>query len=92
MAFDHPRPAREDIEALSGISAATVHEAMGRKGAMPFGIKPIYLGMRLCGAAFTVDCPPGDNLTTTRRSSAPGRATCWSWMPRDMSRRGRSAM
>jgi 4-hydroxy-4-methyl-2-oxoglutarate aldolase len=62
MTFDHPRPAREDIEALSGFSAATVHEAMGRKGAMPFGIKPIYPGMRVCGAAFTVDCPPGDNL------------------------------
>ena len=29
---------------------------------MPFAIKPIYQGMRVCGPALTVDCKPGDNL------------------------------
>ena len=29
---------------------------------MPFAIKPIYPGMRVCGPALTVDCKPGDNL------------------------------
>ena len=33
-----------------------------RRGAMPFAIKPIYQGMRVCGPALTVDCTPGDNL------------------------------
>lgn len=44
-------------------STATVHEAMGRRGALPSAIKPVAATMRVCGPAFTVDCPPMDNLS-----------------------------
>jgi 4-hydroxy-4-methyl-2-oxoglutarate aldolase len=44
------------------IDAATVHEAQGRRGALPSTIKPIGDRVRVCGPAFTVDCSPGDNL------------------------------
>jgi 4-hydroxy-4-methyl-2-oxoglutarate aldolase len=43
-------------------STATVHEAMGRRGALPPAIKPVAASMRVCGPAFTVDSPPMDNL------------------------------
>jgi len=43
-------------------TSATVHEAMGRRGALPGAIKPISPAMRMCGPAFTVDSPPMDNL------------------------------
>jgi 4-hydroxy-4-methyl-2-oxoglutarate aldolase len=43
-------------------STATVHEAMGRRGALPSAIKPVDPSMRVCGPAFTVDNPPMDNL------------------------------
>ncbi|QYK42223.1 MAG: 4-carboxy-4-hydroxy-2-oxoadipate aldolase/oxaloacetate decarboxylase [Paracoccaceae bacterium] len=51
------------ILALGAFQTATLHEALGRTGAMPHAIKPIYPGMRLAGPALTVSCPPGDNLT-----------------------------
>jgi 4-hydroxy-4-methyl-2-oxoglutarate aldolase len=41
---------------------ATLHEAIGKKGALPHRIKPIAPGMKLCGAAVTVTSPPMDNL------------------------------
>jgi 4-hydroxy-4-methyl-2-oxoglutarate aldolase len=47
-------------------STATVHEAMGRRGALPSEIKPIVPTMRVCGPAFTVDSPPMDNLLLHR--------------------------
>ena len=43
-------------------STATVHEAMGRRGALPSAIKPVAQAMKVCGPAFTVDSPPMDNL------------------------------
>lgn len=42
--------------------AATVHEAMGRKGAMHSSIRPVYKGLKLCGSAITVKSHLGDNL------------------------------
>jgi len=51
-----------DIERLVGFSAATIHEAMGGRGALPAEIKPISLGMRVLGPAFPLASPPGDNL------------------------------
>lgn len=43
-------------------SSASVHEASGKRGALPSGIKPVHPGFRLNGPAFTVLSPPGDNL------------------------------
>jgi 4-hydroxy-4-methyl-2-oxoglutarate aldolase len=50
------------LPSLARLDAATVHEADGRRGALPAAIKPIDPSFRVCGPAFTVDCPPGDNL------------------------------
>jgi 4-hydroxy-4-methyl-2-oxoglutarate aldolase len=52
----------ETIQLVSRYGSATLHEAMGRKGALPFGIKPIAPTMKLCGPAVTVSSPPIDNL------------------------------
>lgn len=52
----------EIIKQLSGHDVATVHEAMGKRGAMSYEIKPISHGFRMCGRAITVKCHPGDNL------------------------------
>jgi 4-hydroxy-4-methyl-2-oxoglutarate aldolase len=41
---------------------ATLHEAAGRRGALPSAIKPVTPEMFLCGRAFTVQCPPLSNL------------------------------
>lgn len=48
--------------ALGRFSAATLHEALGRRGALPARIRPIDRSMRLCGPALPVFCPEGDNL------------------------------
>ena len=61
---DHP---------LAGLSAATVHEAYGARGALPSAIKPVQPGFRLCGPAFTVQCPPADNLWLHRAVYAAAR-------------------
>ncbi|THF65255.1 4-carboxy-4-hydroxy-2-oxoadipate aldolase/oxaloacetate decarboxylase [Pseudothauera rhizosphaerae] len=60
---DFPRPAPERIRAYHGVTAATAHEAYGRRGALDSAIKPLYPGMKLIGPAFPLGCPPGDNLT-----------------------------
>lgn len=59
---DFERPSKETIEAYEQLPPATVHEALGKRGALPSRIKPIYPGMTLCGPALTVECIPGDNL------------------------------
>lgn len=51
------------IRRAATFSPATLHEAMGRRGALPYEIKPIAPGMRICGPAITVSSPPMDNLT-----------------------------
>lgn len=59
-----------DIErADAGVAAklgehgvATVHEAMGRRGLVGTGVRPVQQGARLAGPAVTVLCWPGDNL------------------------------
>lgn len=56
------RPEPKLVKELRDISPPTLHEAMGKRGAMPTPIKPLYAGMRVCGPALTVACPPGDNL------------------------------
>src|SRR5690606_17848719 len=51
------------IQRLRDFPTPTLHEVLGQRGAMPAAIKPIYPGMKVCGAALTVDCPPQDNLS-----------------------------
>jgi len=59
---DFPRPSQESLKAWETITAATAHEAMGRRGAVDSAIKPIGPGMRVLGPAFTCVCEVGDNL------------------------------
>ena len=44
------------------LGVASLHEAAGRRGALPHNIKPLCGTMRLSGPAFTVRSPVGDNL------------------------------
>lgn len=46
----------------ANLSTATAHEAAGKVGALPSHIKPVASHMRLCGPAYPVKSPPGDNL------------------------------
>lgn len=59
---DFERPDRGLLTAIGQQATATLHEALGKQGAMAFHIKPLYRGMKLCGPALTVAVPPGDNL------------------------------
>ena len=56
------RADRRLIDELGRFSAATIHEAQGRKGALDSAIKPIDRDMAFCGSAFTVVCHPRDNI------------------------------
>lgn len=56
------RPDKELVEKLSHHGSATVHEAMGRFGAMNRTIKPLARNMKICGPAFTVQAQAGDNV------------------------------
>jgi len=58
----YPKPSRKLVEAFAEQDAATVHEAMGQRGAMHSSIKPLYSGMKVCGIALTVKSHVGDNL------------------------------
>jgi 4-hydroxy-4-methyl-2-oxoglutarate aldolase len=57
-----PRIDASIVEAARGLSAATLHEAAGRIGALPAAIKPVSPVFRVCGPAVTVQGPGGDNL------------------------------
>lgn len=56
------RPPLELVDLLGAMGAATVHEAIGRRGFLGPGIRPIQQGTRLGGTAVTVLSHPGDNL------------------------------
>lgn len=56
------RPSPDIIKAFSGLAAATIHEASGKKGYVDCAIKPINRGIKICGPAFTVQCAAGDNI------------------------------
>ena len=55
-----------DYEYLNKIPTATLHEACGKKGALPYNIKPIDCKMKLCGTAFPVKLNPGSNYLLHR--------------------------
>jgi 4-hydroxy-4-methyl-2-oxoglutarate aldolase len=56
------RPDPAVVAALGEAGAATVHEAIGRRGFVGPDIRPIQQGVRLAGSAVTVSSHPGDNL------------------------------
>ena len=55
-----------DYKQLQNFGTATIHEALGKIGALPSGIKPLNPASRLCGPAVTVHTMPRDNLTLHR--------------------------
>ena len=59
---DIERVAPELVAAARALSAATLHEAAGRIGALPHAIKPLAESFAVCGPALTVSGPAGDNL------------------------------
>jgi 4-hydroxy-4-methyl-2-oxoglutarate aldolase len=61
------------IQRAARLSSATLHEAAGKSGALPASIKPLAPHLRLCGRAFPVKSPPGDNLWLHRGIVAAGR-------------------
>jgi 4-hydroxy-4-methyl-2-oxoglutarate aldolase len=59
---DFARVAPELLDEAAKLSAATLHEAGGRIGVFPTAVKPLNDDWTVCGPAFTVHSPPGDNL------------------------------
>lgn len=57
---------KELITEISQFSSATLHEALGKTGNLPYGIKPISPKMKVCGPAFTVMTMPCDNMLLHR--------------------------
>ena len=56
-------PISDDLlRRASQLSSATLHEAAGRRGALPAVLRPLALSMHMAGRAFPVRCPTGDNL------------------------------
>ncbi|WP_369183698.1 RraA family protein [Streptomyces sp. Y1] len=50
-------------EDFKDIPTTTLADVLGRAQVMDIGIRPLWAGgPRLAGPAFTVQCPPGDNL------------------------------
>ena len=60
------RPEPELVEAAAKFGSATLHEAMGREGALPAAIKPVASGMTVCGPAVTVQAKPFNNINIHR--------------------------
>ena len=49
-------------DAFADISPTTLADVLGREQVMDIGIRPLWPVPRVAGPAFTVRCPPGDNL------------------------------
>ena len=58
---DFPRPAKELIEKFRGVPVSNLVDAMFGEFSLPSGLRPVNQ-VPLLGPAFTVQCPPGDNL------------------------------
>lgn len=66
MNTDFPRPTAVQLQRAAAFPSATLHEAMGRKGALPSAIKPVVPSMRICGPAVTVVAKPLNNINIHR--------------------------
>lgn len=66
MGFDFPRPDAATLKRAAGFPSATIHEAMGRKGALPAAIQPVNRAWKICGPAFTVVAKPFNNINIHR--------------------------
>nr|WP_304058099.1 4-carboxy-4-hydroxy-2-oxoadipate aldolase/oxaloacetate decarboxylase [Enterocloster clostridioformis] len=62
----------ELVRQLADCSVATVHEALGKIGALDGAICPLDRHMKLCGRAVTVKCHPADNLMLIKAVSMAG--------------------
>ncbi|MFD7667665.1 RraA family protein [Streptomyces sp. NPDC059788] len=52
-----------DIPGFTGVPSTTLADLLGREQVMDAGIRPLWSPVpRVAGPAFTVRCPPGDNL------------------------------
>lgn len=58
------------LERARHLSSATVHEAAGKIGALPSTLKSLHPSFIVCGRAFPVQSPPGDNLWLHRALAA----------------------
>ena len=54
------------IKQLSQFSTATLHEALGQIGNLPYQIKPLSTGMKICGPAYTVKAKAFMNINLHR--------------------------
>ncbi|MEV6118163.1 RraA family protein [Streptomyces sp. NPDC052109] len=53
----------EIVAALGDIPTTTLADLLGRERVMDIGVRPLWQPVpRVAGPAFTVSCPPGDNL------------------------------
>ncbi|MEK8169759.1 hypothetical protein NKH77_07990 [Streptomyces sp. M19] len=63
------------MAALGEFSAATIHEAQGRKGALAHRLKPVDPAMSFCGPAFTAQAQAGTTSWSRSPSPTPGPVT-----------------
>ena len=54
------------ITELSKFSTATLHEALGQIGNLPYQIKPLYKKMKVCGPAYTLKAKANMNINFHR--------------------------
>ena len=66
MSYDFERPDAATLKRAAIFPSATIHEAMGRKGALPAVIKPINPAWKICGPAFTVVAKAMNNINIHR--------------------------
>lgn len=55
-------PATTGAGGFRSIPTTTLADLLGRAQVMDIGIRPLWPSERIAGPAFTVRCPPGDNL------------------------------